>query len=219
MSMNFGREQALLRQRLTAKGSAELAAQRVAQFGDRVKFLGADDAEVLAAATDLAETYPEMGRAQMTAFVRTLWGSKTHELRCVGVEILAQRASLLEPPDMPFVEELIKEATTEDLGARIANDVLGPLVCKNKKLWKNLGKLAKSADEKLMRAAVRASKAPIEADSSVFSRFEDLVTPLLAEADAVLQQAIDDVLAAAAEQDADAVKAFADAHGRKLKSK
>jgi len=219
MSMNFGREQALLRQRLTAKSSEDLAAQRVAQFGDSVTFLGTDDAEVLAAATDLADTYPEMGRAQMTAFVGTLWRSKTHELRCVGVEILAQRASLLEPPDMPFVEGLLKDATTEDLGARIAGDVLGPLVCKNKKLWRNLGKLAKSADEKLMRAAVRASKAPIEADSSVFSRFEELVTPLLAEADVVLQKAIDEVLVAASEQDAQAVQAFAAAHGRQLKSK
>jgi len=216
MSMNFGREQALLRQRLTAKGSEELAAERTAQFGDSVKFLGVDDAEVLSAATDLAETYPEMGRAQMTAFVRTLWSSNTHELRCVGIEILAQRAGLLEPPDAPFVEGLIKEATTEELGARIAGDVLGPLVCKNKKLWRTLGKLAKSADEKLMRAAVRATRAPIEADKSVFSRFEELVTPLLAEADTILQEAIDEVLKAAAEQDADAVKAFAEAHGRKL---
>ena len=32
MSMNFGREQALLRQRLTAKGSEELAAERVTQL-------------------------------------------------------------------------------------------------------------------------------------------------------------------------------------------
>lgn len=216
MSMNFGREQALLRQRLTAKGSEELAAERTAQFGDGVKFLGVDDAEVQLAAQDLADTYPDMGRAQMTAFVRTLWSSKTHELRCVGIEILAQRATLLEPPDLSFVEGLIKEATTEELGARIAGDVLGPLVCKNKKLWRSLGKLAKSADEKLMRAAVRATRAPIAADKSVFSRFEELVTPLLAEADAILQQAIDEVLKAAAEQDAEAVKAFAEAHGRSL---
>ena len=88
MSMNFGREQALLRQRLTAKASEELATRQAAQHGDGLKFLGASDEEVLAAATDLAELYPEMGRAQMTAFVRTLWGSKTHELRCAGIEVL-----------------------------------------------------------------------------------------------------------------------------------
>ncbi|MCK5940827.1 MAG: DNA alkylation repair protein, partial [Planctomycetes bacterium] len=76
--MNFGREQALLRQRLTAQGSEERATQQQAQFGDGMKCLGASDDEVLAAATDLVEQFPEMGRAQMTAFVRTLWSSKTH---------------------------------------------------------------------------------------------------------------------------------------------
>ena len=219
MSMNFGREQALLRQRLTAKGSEELAAAQAAQHGDNLKFLGADDQEVLAAATDLAELYPDMGRAQMTAFVRTLWGSKTHELRCVGIEILAMRASLLEPPDMPFVEGLLKDATIEALNERIASDVLGPLVCKNKKLWKDLHKLAKGANEQLRRAAVRAAKAPVTTDSTVFPRFEKLVTPLLEEADTQLQAAIDEVLAAAVETHADAVQAFAKEHARKVKTK
>ena len=182
-----------------------------------MKFLGATDSEVQAAATDLTDTYPDMGRAQMTAFVRTLWGSKTYELRCVGVEILAKRASLLEPPDMPFVEGLLKDATIEEVNERIASDVMGPLVCKNKKLWKDLNKLAKGANEQLRRAAVRATKAPVQKDSSVFNRFEDLVTPLLSEADEQLQQTIDEVLAAAAETHEEAVKAFAEAHGRTLK--
>ena len=47
MSMNFGREQALLRQRLTAKGSEELASARATEFGDSVKFLGVEDPEEL----------------------------------------------------------------------------------------------------------------------------------------------------------------------------
>jgi hypothetical protein len=213
MSMNFGREQALLRQRLTEKGSPELAAEQQARFGDKMKCLGAADDEVLAAASDLVEQFPTMGRAQMTAFVRTLWGSKTHELRGVGVEILARRAELLEPPDLAFVEGLLKDGHDAHMQARLASDVLGALVCKNKKLWKDLQKLAKSADDKLRLAAVRAAKAPCANDGSVFDRFEKLVTPLLAEADEHLQAAVDEVLRAAAEQDAEAVKAFASEHG------
>lgn len=217
MSMNFGREQALLRQRLTAAGTEELAAKRQSEFGSGVKFLGAEHAEVVTAAAELAETYPQMGRAQMTAFVRTLWGSKTYELRAVGIEILALRASLLEPPDMPFVQGLLKEAAIDSLSERIAADVLGPLVCKNKKLWKDLKKLAASTDERLRRAAVQASKAPLVTDSAVFSRFEEMVTPLLAETDPDLQKAIDEVLAQVAEQASEQVQAFAAEHGRKLK--
>lgn len=217
MSMNFGREQALLRQRLTAKGSEELATKQAAQFGDGLKFLGASDEEMTAAATDLTALYPDMGRAQMTAFVRTLWGSKTHELRCVGIEILAMRASLLEPADMPFVEGLLKDTTIDAINERIATDVLGALICKNKKLWKDLNKLAKDADKQLRRAAVRATKEPMTTDNTVFTRFEELVIPLLVDEDPLLQTAIDEVLAAAAETHEDAVTAFAKEHGRTLK--
>lgn len=217
MSMNFGREQALLRQRLTAAGAPERAASRAAEFGDALQFLGADDAEVAAAASDLAAQYPQMGRAQMTAFVRTLWQSKVHELRAVGVELLALRAALLEPPDVPFLEGLLKDDAVEPVADRLASDVLGPLVGRNKKLWKDLQKLAKSANARLRRAAVRAAKAPVAADAAVFARFEDLAVPLLAEADALLQRAIDAVLVAAAQHDAELVRAFAEQHGRKLK--
>ena len=47
MSMNFGREQALLRQRLTKKGTEELIAELTAQHGESMKFLGADQREAL----------------------------------------------------------------------------------------------------------------------------------------------------------------------------
>lgn len=217
MSMNFGREQALLRQRLTAKASEELATRQAAQHGDGLKFLGASDEEVLAAATDLAELYPDMGRAQMTAFVRTLWGTKTHELRCAGIEVLVIRVSLLEPQDMAFVESLLKDTEIDAVNERIATNVLGPLICKNKKLWKELGKLAKEANESLRRAAVHATMAPVTTDNTVFNRFEALITPLLAEEDPLLQTAIDEVLTAASELHEAAVTAFASEHDRKIK--
>ena len=41
MSMNFGREQALLRQRLSACGTPELAAARQAETSATLQFLGA----------------------------------------------------------------------------------------------------------------------------------------------------------------------------------
>ncbi|MCB9877381.1 MAG: DNA alkylation repair protein [Planctomycetes bacterium] len=215
--MNFGREQALLKQRLGAVATPAQAAEKEAEHGGEQSYLGAPDAEVEAAAMDLCAAYPEMGRAQMTAFVRTLWQSKVHELRQVGVTILAERAQLLEPHDLPFVETLLKDQSGSAHTARLAAQVLGPLVGKNKKLWKDLQKLAQSANERLRRAAVHATKAPLSSDGTVFDRFEKLVTPLLAEADQLLQKAIDDVLVAAAAQAGDQVRAFADEHGRKVK--
>lgn len=216
MSMNFGREQALLRQRLQAAGSPAVAAERQSLLPGAT-FLGASDDDVRQAATDLANTYPQMGRAQMTAFVRTLWQSKIHELRTVGVELLAQRAALLEPADLPFVEKLLADDVLDPVARRLATDVLGAMVDKSKKLWKDLRRLAADADARLKRAALRGSCLPARADADAFPRFLELAEPMLATADAELLVVLDEVLGEIAEAHHDAVVAFAAQHGRKPK--
>ena len=80
-----------------------------------------------------------------------------------------------------------------------------------------LQRLGRDANEQLRRAAVRATKLPMATDNSVFTRFEELVIPLLAEEDPLLQTAIDEVLAAAVGTHEEAVAAFAKEHDRKLK--
>ncbi|MFK7742049.1 MAG: DNA alkylation repair protein [Planctomycetota bacterium] len=217
MSMNFGREQALLRQRLTANASEQHAAELAERFGPDLKYLGAAPDEVATAGSELVAQFPEMGRAQMTAFVRTLWKSKTHELRLVGVDVLARRSELLEAPDMPVVIELLEQSSVPACCDRIADDVLGPLVSRNKKLWKDVQKLGKHSKPHVQRAAVRACRAPLASDGALFERFEKLVTPMLGDdADAELLKSVDGVLAAAAEQAAESVRAFAAEHGRVL---
>ncbi|MBX3461913.1 MAG: DNA alkylation repair protein [Planctomycetes bacterium] len=214
--MNFAREQSLLRQRLQAAGSPAAAARLQQEVGGDTTFLGADGDAVRAAAADLAAAHPQMGRAQMTAFVRKLWDSRIHELRAVGIELLASRAELLEPADLGFLEQLLRDAGADVLAARLAGDVLGPLVARNKKLWRDLRRLANASHLALRLAAVRACRLPLLHDAAAFERFEELSTPLFAEADAALQAAIDELLAAAASVHGDAVQALAARHGRKL---
>ena len=216
MSMNFSREQMLLRQRLQAEGSPTRAEKLQQEIGGDLTFLGADEPAIRAAANDLVATYPQMGRAQMTAFVRTLWQSRIHELRAVGVELLAARAELLEPHDLDFLEKLLKDGEADALAAKLAADVLGTLVVKNKKLWRDLRRFATASNEALQRAAVRACRLPLLHDEAAFARFEELTTPLFATADATLQRAIDELLAAAAAVHADAVRDLAERHGRKV---
>lgn len=217
MSMNFAREKSLLRQRLQAAGSPALATRLAQEIGGDTTFLGADGDAIRAAAADLAATYPQMGRAQMTAFVRTLWQSRIHELRAVGIELLAARSELLEPADLEFLEKLLKDGDADELASRLAGDVLGALVVKNKKLWRDLRRFASASNEALQRAAVRACRLPLLHDSGSFERFEELSTPLFATADATLQRAIDELLAAAAAVHTDAVRQLAAKHGRKVK--
>lgn len=216
MSMNFAREQSLLRQRLQTAGSPAIAAQRQQELGTSTTFLGADDDAVARAAADLAAAHPQMGRAQMTAFVRTLWQSRIHELRRVGIELLAARATLLEPADLQFLETLLVESEADVLSQRLAGDVIGALVVKNKKLWKDLRRMATASQDVLRIAAVRASRRPLLEDQEAFPRFVELAEPLLAAADEKLQHAIDTLLAAAAEVHLDAVKELATRHGRQV---
>ncbi len=216
MSMNFAREQSLLRQRLQAQGSPSLAAEKQRDLGSATTFLGAADDAVAAAARDLAAAHPQMGRAQMTAFVRTLWQSRIHELRAVGVALLAERAALLEPADLQFLENLLVESEADALADRLAGDVIGTLVTKNKKLWKDLRRFAAATQDVLRVAAVRAARLPLLDDSEAFPRFVELAEPLLTVADERLQKAIDQLLAAAAEVHRDAVEELAARHGRKV---
>lgn len=218
MSMNFGRELSLLRIRLTAVGSESAAAKRKAEHASAAAFLGAPPREIDAAAADLVTSYPEMGRAQMTAFVRTLWQSNVHELQAVGTRILAARAALLEPHDLAFVEGLIKKCDVEPEAVILAGDVLGVLAAKNKKTWKDLRRLAAHADGRMRRAAIRACREPLLADEAVFSRFTELADPLLDSGDAEVLATIDEVLGAVATVHAEAVRALAERHGRKIKS-
>ena len=216
MSMNFGREQALLRQQLTERGSPERAAEQQEAYGDGVKCLGASPEDVQSAADGIVAQFPTMGRAQMTAFVRTLWGSKTHELRGVGAAILIARAEMLEPHDLAFVEGLLKDGHDDAMQARLAAEVLGAMVVKSKRLWKDLQRLAKSKSLQLQRAAVRAARAPCASTSGLFDRFAKLAAPLSSVDDAALQQAIDEVLVAAKTHDEAAAEAFAREHGRAI---
>lgn len=216
MSMNFAREQSLLRQKLLAKASPDIAALLQQQHGGTVTFLGADHASVQQAAKDLAAAWPAMGRAQMTAFVRTLWSSKIHELRAVGAHLLAARAALLEYADLPLLEGFLQDDAIDAVHELLARDVVGALANKNKKVWKDLQRFAASTSERLRRAAVRAATLPLMLDAESFPRFAAVIAPLLAATDAALQTAIDRALVAAAANHGEAVRAFVLQHGRQV---
>lgn len=214
MSMNFAREQSLLRQRLLAKADPAAAAAASAAHGPAQSYLGTPDDEVEAAAAALAAAWPQMGRAQMTAFVRTLWNSKVHELRAVGARLLAVRASLLEPADLPLLESFLRDAAAADVRRLLAEAVLGAMVQKNRKLWRDLKRFAGDPDLRL--AAVHAAARALATDDEAFPRWIELIEPLLTTADEPLLRAVDEALAGAAVRHRDAVQTFAARHGRKV---
>lgn len=216
MSMNFGREQSLLRQRLTAAGSPETAAATQASLGGDVTSLGAPKAAIAAAAHDLLAQYPQMGRAQMTAFVRTLWQSKVHELRGVGVEVLAERVALLEAADLPVVEKMVADESAGGLSRELADRVVGPMVARHKRLWKDLERFAATGKARLAHAAVVASRSAVLADGESFGKFAKMAEKLLPSANDTLLADIDATLRAGVEVADAPAREFASKHGRTL---
>ena len=214
MSMNFGREQSLLRQRLGAAASAEVAAATSPGLAAGTTCLGAPPAAITAAANDLLANHPQMGRAQMTAFVRTLWQSKVHELRAVGIAVLAARVHLLEAADLPVVEKLLGDAGPHD--AELLTTVIGPLAARHKKLWKDLERIVQAAAAGRRAAAVAACAPVVAAQADAFARFAKLVDTMLPSQDAELWRAVDAVLGAATTHAAAAAREFAQRHGRQL---
>jgi hypothetical protein len=153
MSMNFAREQSLLRQKLQAAGSPQLAAQPAGTRRQGHLPRRQRGGDCVAVRRPGIAAYPQMGRAQMTAFVRTLWQSRIHELRTVGIELLAARAALLEPADLPFLEGLLQDCDADEArGAALPTTWSARVVGKNKKLWKDLKRFA-NASQELLRVA------------------------------------------------------------------
>jgi hypothetical protein len=216
MSMNFAREQSLLRQRLQAKASPATAEALRQRHGTALVFLGAADPDIAAAAADLVAAHPQMGRAQMTAFVRTLWSSKIHELRAVGAQLLAARSALLEPHDLPLLEGFLGDEAADPVLATLAHDVLGALVHKHKKLWRDLKRYVGGAHGGLKRAALRAALLAVQAEAEAFPRFVELAEMVIADPDPVLQAALDQTLAAAAELSRADAQQFIARHARSV---
>ncbi|MCU0864787.1 MAG: DNA alkylation repair protein [Planctomycetes bacterium] len=214
--MNFAREQSLLRQRLQAKASPATAEALRQRHGTALVFLGAADPDIAAAAADLVAAHPQMGRAQMTAFVRTLWSSKIHELRAVGAQLLAARSALLEPHDLPLLEGFLGDEAADPVLATLARDVLGALVHKHKKLWRDLKRYVGGAHGGLKRAALRAALPAVQAEAEAFPRFVELAEVVIADPDPVLQAALDQTLAAAAELSRPEAQQFVARHARSV---
>ena len=75
---------------------------------------------------------------------------------------------------------------------------------------RDLKKMVSSSDERLRRAAVRACRVPVLADEGVFSRFVELVEPILEGEDEELMVTVDELLAAVATEHAEAVAEIAE---------
>ena len=211
--MNFSREVAALRVKLTAMGTPARATKAKSYLKSELTFLGVDAKGIRQAAKDFCAAFPEVGRAQLTAFVKALWKTGIYEHRAVGIAILELRRTLLEPADLPILEELLRDSHTWALVDWLAVHVVGDLVTRNKRLTKDLERWAKDKDFWLRRSALLALLLPLRAGKGDLALFERLAVPMFGDTEFFIRKAIGWVLREAGKKQGKAVLAFLDRHG------
>ncbi|MBK8097601.1 MAG: DNA alkylation repair protein [Planctomycetes bacterium] len=211
--MNFSREVAALRVKLTAMGTPARAEKAKSYLKSELTFLGVDAKGIRQAAKEFCAAFPEVGRAQLTAFVKALWKTGIYEHRAVGVGILELRRTLLEPPDLAILEDLLRHSHTWALVDWLAVHVVGDLVTRNKRLTKDLERWAKDKDFWLRRSALLALLLPLRAGKGDLVLFEKLAVPMFGETEFFIQKAIGWVLREAGKKQPAAVRAFLERHG------
>ena len=128
------------------------------------------------------------------AFADELWAPKVHELRMAAVELLIDRADLLNEGHLPYLERLVREARTWALIDGIAPGIVGRLLVRDEAVESTLISWAADADFWVRRAAVLAYLRAVPSGSVAFARFAALADPLLEDKEFFVRKALGWVL-------------------------
>ncbi|HLQ37105.1 MAG TPA: DNA alkylation repair protein [Planctomycetota bacterium] len=210
---SFGREASTLRQQLQALGTPERAASAKKYLKSDLQFFGCDTGSIRDTAKGFVAAWPGLTRAQLCAFVKHLWQSPVHELRSVGIAILELRQEVLEPADLPLLEELLQKSHSWAYVDWIAVHLVGDLVARAPKLKKELRRWAGDPDFWLRRASLLALLLPLRAGEGDFALFTELAVPMLPDPEEFIRKAIGWVLREASKKQPGLVRAFVQQHG------
>jgi 3-methyladenine DNA glycosylase AlkD len=212
-TLNFSREAAAVRTELAAAGTPARAEKEKRYLKSELTFLGSGLPAVRAAAAAFLERWPAIGRAQLCAFVRSLWQGNLHEMRCFGLALLEKRTALLAAADLPLLEELLRGSRSWVYVDWLANKVVSPLVTSFPKLKKDLRRWAQDNDFWLRRAALLSLLPAIkQGETASIELFEELAVPMLGEQEFFIQKAIGTVLREGGKKQPDFLAAFTGRH-------
>lgn len=127
-------------------------------------------------------------------FADDLWGARVHELRMAAVELLIDRADLLDEGHLPNLERLVREARTWALIDGLAPGIVGRLLVKDDGVERTLKRWATDPDFWVRRAAVLAYLRAVPSGAVAFARFAALADPLLEDKEFFVRKALGWVL-------------------------
>jgi 3-methyladenine DNA glycosylase AlkD len=152
------------------------------------------DLPTLRAALRPVARQPDLDRETLIALVERLWKTPVFERRAAAAELLAERAALLQPADLPLLERLLRESGTWALVDTLAPRVVGPLVAAHPRLERTLDRWVGDADFWIQRSALLAHLVPLRRGEGDFARFAGRADRLLGEPEFFVRKAIGWVL-------------------------
>jgi len=180
---------------LRAAGTAKRAEGSKAYLKSELDFAGVDVPTLRRAVKELLASRPELDRAQLLALARALWARPVFELRAAAAELLAARAALLTPHDLPFLERLLRAAKTWALIDSLAPQVVGPLhVRAPRAVGPVLDRWARDPDFWVQRSALLVHLEPLRRGEGDWERFGRHADALLESREFFVRKAIGWVL-------------------------
>ncbi len=179
---------------LRAHGVRERAEGAKRYLKSELEFIGVATPQFRRVIVQAVKAVPRLDRERLLATARALWARPVFELRAAAVELLIRYQRLLEPRDIAFVEELLRDSRTWALVDGLAPRVAGPLVERHPELSRVLDRWAADDDFWVRRAALLALLVPLRRGGGDFVRFARYADALLDEREFFIRKAIGWVL-------------------------
>jgi 3-methyladenine DNA glycosylase AlkD len=174
---------------LRRSGTAERAAQEKRYLKSELEHYGCD-AKALKAAVRAEVPAKGLTHDDVIAIVEELWRKPIYERRAASVIVLERARKLLEPGDLPLLEQLLRASRTWALVDALAVHVVGPLVEANPALNRTLDRWAKDDDFWIRRSAMLALLVPLREGRGDFARFGRYADAMLDETEFFIRKAI-----------------------------
>ena len=192
--MDAARVVAEIRAGLEAVATAERAANEKRYLKSDLEFIGATVPATAKVVRDVLKAHGALARPDVTTLALALWQHPVHELRAAAVMVLARNAGLLEPPDLPPIEQFLREAKTWALVDELAAHVAGPMVVHHPGLGSELDRWAQDDDFWIRRSAMLALLVPLREGGGDWERFTRYADSMLHEKEFFIRKAIGWVL-------------------------
>ncbi len=137
---------------------------------------------------------PDLTRVELVRAVAALWSQPVHERRAAAIELLVQRAKLLEDGDLALVERLLRGSKTWAYVDVLSAHVAGKLVERSPTLNATLDRWATDENFWLRRSAMLALLVPLRKGGGDFDRFGRYADAMLDEKEFFIRKAIGWVL-------------------------